>query len=218
MTVLGEEQRELLARGEATLVASWAAYAEGATRAALHQIDAGVVVGVFPDGPERTVYNNTLFTSGLPAAGRDSAIDLMEQFYLAADVTAFAAWVHEDDEALSHDLDERGYTIDTSTLAMGMHLDDVAAPPPSLTLGTLPWDDYLRVFEMPPGLLQGADRDQFHVLVAMLDGEPVATAMSFDHEGDCGIFNVATVAHARRRGLGTAITALQLYQAASAGA
>jgi GNAT superfamily N-acetyltransferase len=217
VTVLGEERRELLARGEATLVASWAGYAEGAARAALHQIDAGVVVGVFPDGPERTVYNNTLFTSGLAAAERSSAIDLMEQLYLAADVTAFAAWVHEGDEALRHDLDERGYTIDTSTLAMGMYLDDVPAPPPSLTLSTLPWADYLRVFEMPPGLLDGAEREQFHVLVATLDGEPVATAMSYDHEGDCGVFNVTTVAHARRRGLGTAMTALQLHQARERG-
>ena len=38
-----------------------------------------------------------------------------------------------------------------------------------------------------------------------------------DHEGDCGVFNVATVAHARRRGLGTAITALQLHQARKRG-
>ena len=40
--------------------------------------------------------------------------------------------------------------------------------------------------------------------IARLDGERVATALAFDLDGDCGIFNVGTLEHARRRGLGTA--------------
>ncbi|MGZ6708770.1 MAG: GNAT family N-acetyltransferase, partial [Solirubrobacteraceae bacterium] len=50
-----------------------------------------------------------------------------------------------------------------------------------------------------------------------LDGGSVATAMAFDHGGDCGIYNVTTLEHARRRGLGTALTALHLHDALARG-
>ena len=41
--------------------------------------------------------------------------------------------------------------------------------------------------------------------------------MAFDHGGDCGIYNVGTLERARRRGLGTALTALQLHDALARG-
>jgi predicted GNAT family acetyltransferase len=39
----------------------------------------------------------------------------------------------------------------------------------------------------------------------------------FDHEGDCGIYNVGTLEPYRRRGLATALTALHLRDAAARG-
>jgi phage tail-like protein len=41
-------------------------------------------------------------------------------------------------------------------------------------------------------------------------GRPVAASIAFDHDGDCGIFNVGTLEDARGRGYGTAVTAAQL--------
>jgi ribosomal protein S18 acetylase RimI-like enzyme len=41
--------------------------------------------------------------------------------------------------------------------------------------------------------------------------------MAFDHDGDCGIYNVGTLEHARRRGLGTALTALLVHDAIGRG-
>jgi predicted GNAT family acetyltransferase len=41
--------------------------------------------------------------------------------------------------------------------------------------------------------------------------------MAYDHAGDCGIYNVVTVPHARRRGLGTALTALLVHEARDRG-
>ena len=52
---------------------------------------------------------------------------------------------------------------------------------------------------------------------ARLDGENVATAMAFDLGSDCGIYNVGTLGHARRRGLGTALTALHVHDALARG-
>jgi ribosomal protein S18 acetylase RimI-like enzyme len=37
--------------------------------------------------------------------------------------------------------------------------------------------------------------------------------MAFDLDGDCGIYNVGTLEHARRRGLARALTAIQLRDA-----
>ena len=37
--------------------------------------------------------------------------------------------------------------------------------------------------------------------------------MAFDFDRDCGIYNVTTLQGARRRGLGTALTALQVHDA-----
>jgi predicted GNAT family acetyltransferase len=45
----------------------------------------------------------------------------------------------------------------------------------------------------------------------------VATALAFDEGTDCGIYNVGTVEHARRRGLGTALTVALLCDAADRG-
>jgi len=38
-----------------------------------------------------------------------------------------------------------------------------------------------------------------------------------DLDGDCGIYNVGTLEHARRRGLATALTAIQLHDARARG-
>ena len=46
---------------------------------------------------------------------------------------------------------------------------------------------------------------------------PWLVALAFDHGGDCGIFNVTTLEHARRRGLGTALVALQMHDALERG-
>jgi ribosomal protein S18 acetylase RimI-like enzyme len=196
---------ELYRRGCRTLLASWEEYARGARGAALLRID-GVAAAVFPNEPERAVYNNAL-------PERPDAVDAMEEAYAAAGVTRFAAWVHESDEAMRGELERRGYAIDETTRAMGMELDDLRLTRPELELGPPDWFEYLRILGVPPNFLSGADPAAYHVLIARLDGENVAVGMAYDSDGDCGIYNVGTLEHARRRGLGTAVTALLLHDA-----
>jgi predicted GNAT family acetyltransferase len=87
-------------------------------------------------------------------------------------------------------------------------------------VGPLDWADYVEYLQgvgVPKGLLSSADPSAFHTLVVRLAGENVATAIAFDHDGDCGVFNVSTIETARRRGLGTALTARHLYDAVARG-
>jgi predicted GNAT family acetyltransferase len=70
---------------------------------------------------------------------------------------------------------------------------------------------------VPAGLLSGADPSAFRTLAARLAGETVATAIAFDHDGDCGVFNMSTLEAARRRGLATALTARHVHDAAERG-
>jgi anaerobic selenocysteine-containing dehydrogenase len=137
----------------------------------------------------------------------------MESAYAAAGVTRFAAWAHESDEAMRADLERRGCTLDTWSRAMGMPLGDIRLCRPDVELGPPDWLQYLRILGVPSGFLSGANRAAYHVLVARLGGENVATAMAFDRGADCGIYNVTTLEHARRRGLGTALTTIHVHDA-----
>jgi ribosomal protein S18 acetylase RimI-like enzyme len=217
--VAGPPALSLYRRGAETVVASWAAYACGSRGAALIRAP-GVAAAVFPSEPARGVFNNALLDCDLGPSARADAIGAMEAAYASASVTRFAAWVHESDEAMEGDLTARGYTVDTTTRAMGLALDELRVPRPEIALGPPDWREYMRYLDrvgVPPDLLADVDPRAFHLLIARGDGESVASAIAFDHEGDCGIYNMSTLEHMRRRGLGTALTALLAHDAAARG-
>ena len=207
---------DLYVRGTATLLASWEEYARGSAGAALKRLD-GVSAAVFPSEPERAVYNNALLERDLGPTERAAAVIAMDAAYDSAGVDRYAAWVHESDEGMRAELSSRGYTLDESTRAMGMSLDPVSVALPEVELGPPDWAEHLRIIGVPAGLLSGADPSAFHILVVRLAGENVATAMAFDHDGDCGVVNMSTLEAARRRGLGTALTARHMHDAIERG-
>ena len=94
-----------------------------------------------------------------------------------------------------------------------MVLDDIRLPRPEIQLGTAEWLEYLSMEGLPPDFLNTADQAAFYLLVTRADGEIVAAALAYDFADDCGIYNVGAVEKARRRGLGTALTAAQAYAA-----
>jgi GNAT superfamily N-acetyltransferase len=141
----------------------------------------------------------------------------MERVYTDAGVDHYAAWVHESDAPMIEQLTGRGYRFDSSTRVMAMSLDAIPVPEPEIELGEASWQEYLRIIDGPDGLLAGVDPGAFHVLVARLDGRNAGTALAYDHDGDCGIYNVVTLPDARRRGIGSALTALQLHRARERG-
>lgn len=207
---------DLYQQGAATLVASWSEYARAATGASVRRLS-GVAVAVFPHGAERSVYNNALLARHLNRSERALALDAMAATYATSAVSQYAAWVHETDRAMRSDLIRRGYTLDSSTTAMGMALTEISTRRADIDMAPPDWTEHLRVCGLPPDLLRGGGGLAFHVRIARADGENVATAIALDHDTDCGIFNVTTREHARRRGLGTALTLHHLHDAVERG-
>jgi ribosomal protein S18 acetylase RimI-like enzyme len=207
---------DLYRRGVETAVACWTSYARAIPGADVHRLP-HVDVAVFTDGPERDVFNNAVLAHGLGAQERRDAVDALVTTYADAGVTSYAAWVHETDTAMLAELTGRGFVHQETTWAMGRSLDsETGASHADVDAGT--WAEYLRVLELPPGLLERADPGDFHLALGRLDGDPVATGMAFDHDGDAGVYNVGTLDRARRRGLGSAVVGVLLRDAVARGA
>jgi ribosomal protein S18 acetylase RimI-like enzyme len=211
--------QELYRRGAATLLASWEQYARGAAGAAVTRLP-GASVATFPYPPERGVYNNALTHRDLGPAERQATLDAVEAAYAAAGVDRYAVWVHESDEGMRRELSDRGYAVAESTRAMGVVLDGGAAPTFGVEVEPLDWAEYLAYLEgvgVPAGLLGGADPGAFHALGVRHAEQTVASAISVDHEGDCGIFNMSTLPGVRRRGFGAALTRRHVHDARARG-
>jgi ribosomal protein S18 acetylase RimI-like enzyme len=210
------ELAELYRRQAATLVASWEVDALHSRGAQVLRGD-GAAICLFPAEPERGVFNNALLERGMDAAAAARAIDAVEAAYRDASIDRYAVWAHESEPTAIAELTVRGFRFDSSTRAMAMPLDRLTAARPELDLAELDWEGYVRGFGVPPGLLAGTDADELHLRGARLDGHVVGAVLAYDHEGDCGIYNLETLEPARRRGIGTALTALQLHEARERG-
>ncbi|MGC4111491.1 MAG: GNAT family N-acetyltransferase [Nocardioides sp.] len=202
-------------RGLRTAVACWEAYAGTIAGGTLHRLP-GIDVAVFTDGPEREFFNNAVPAHDLDAAQRRAAVDALVSTYADAGITSYAAWVHETDRGMLDELTSRDFRHQETTWSMGRTLD---ADPPSDREDVDPgsWAEYLRVLELPAGLLEDADPADFDIAVGRVDGAAVAAGMAFDHEADTGIYNVGTLKRARRRGLGSAVVARLLREATTRG-
>jgi ribosomal protein S18 acetylase RimI-like enzyme len=121
---------------------------------------------------------------------------------------------------------------------MACSLEGWSPPPPAadvaieLVIDDAAFHEATRVmfagFEMPEavmpmfeeryrGFCVGPDAMQ-RVFLGRIDGQPVATSLGFVLDGVLGIYNVATIPEARRRGAGAAVTAAAMTDGRSLGA
>jgi ribosomal protein S18 acetylase RimI-like enzyme len=212
------EDTALYARNAESLLASWEINASASRDARLVRA-AGVAAAVFPVQPGRSVYNNALLERDLGATRRADALDAMEAAYASAGIPHFAAWVHETDQAMCRTLEACGYVLDPSTtLAMGITLSEGVEPfLPELEFRAVTWPDYLRLNGLPADFLRDIDQRRFRPLGAFANGELVSVGVAFDHHDDCMIYSLMTSEAVRRRGIGTAVTAALLTDAAARG-
>ena len=205
---------ELFDRSVATLIRSWIYLASGSPGAEVIE-SGGAAIAVFVHSPDREFLNNTVLPRGVGAP--DATLDLAERAYADRGVERYAVWVHESEAEVAAAVRARGYALDSSTRTMAMEIDpmiacggkrlDLVEPSPS---------EFWRVGGLD-GLAPELSPEGAHFYVARLDGEDAAMLMAFDHDGDCGIYMVGTVAPARRRGLATALSARAVADARERG-
>jgi GNAT superfamily N-acetyltransferase len=180
---------ELLARMARSLQAWQRALGNAAANGAV--LEAGPLVGsVVPAAPSRSILN-------------------------AAGATAWGLWLHEDDASASAAARGAGLSLDSHPTAMALSLDAVAPIERRSELTVQRTDDLGLLAEplsagygFPAGLLTaGLPRLLEHCCgwIARVDGRPAAGALTVAHDGDAGVFLVATAPDLRGRGAATAL-------------
>jgi GNAT superfamily N-acetyltransferase len=182
----------------------------------------GVVAGINPEVPERSVFNSVVYSDG---ARLESIRDELAAAY-ASQGCAWTVWVPEHDSVSAALLEGAGHTLDAEPRAMGMELGGFPEP----DLAGVEWsrsDDTLEAamlndhaYGYPEGTwLRGTGRapEGLITYLARSNGTPVATVAARYVDGDCSVWSVATEPQARGRGLASALMRLALWEAAEAG-
>ncbi len=187
------------------------------------QLD-GVSAAIVPATPDRSITNGVVYER--PDA-LEAAYEELAAAYEEAEIRAWTVWVPEADRSVAEGLAQRGHVLDAAPRVMlgrleAMQLDSAALdgvdwssghPLSELTAVAAPvfgfGEELARATRIsPPGA---------RCYLARADGRPAASVMAIHHDGDCGIFWVATLEHAQRRGLATALMVAALRDAREAG-
>jgi ribosomal protein S18 acetylase RimI-like enzyme len=184
----------------------------------------GLMAFVMPTAPDAAFVNSVVYSDPDAVA---PALDGLAEMYAAAGVRAWTVWVRPGDRALAGVLGAAGHALDTATALMAATLDELElVPRGSLDLDhDAPWATLGRVNDLAYGLpyrsfevaLTGADLPSLSRYVARVDGEAAACVVASWHEGDCGIYLVATDPRAQGAGLCSELLRLALREAREAG-
>jgi GNAT superfamily N-acetyltransferase len=216
---------QLLERQRSSQHAYYRLIANGHPESFLATPRPAVQATVVPVSPDRSLPNAVLYTD--PEAVLE-AYDELADIYDRAGVRAWTVWARPSDDDLVAALERRGHAIDGTPAIMGCGLDeidleprvelDLEPEPRWLTLGELNDSAY----GVPPGSLStplaGIPPGDYTLLVARLDGAPVACAVFETVGGDCEAGFVATLPAARGRGLCGELMREGLRRAREAGA
>ena len=189
-----------------------------------------VAAAIIPATPGRSLPNSVVYER--PEAVLEH-YDEIVRAYGDAGVAAFTVWVEPEDESLLvPELERRGHVLDGRPMLQAADLGDLdlaalAAGPLDLhphptfaelgRLNDLAWG-------LPPGALGGALADldghpaEGIVRIVLQDGEPACGLAVFVVETDAYVTFVATLEHARGRGLATRLLARTLLEAVQDGA
>jgi ribosomal protein S18 acetylase RimI-like enzyme len=180
----------------------------------------GVVGSVCPLIPHRSVFNSVVYRD---AGALAAALPELARAYEEAGVIAWTVWTPEQDAEARSALEAAGHLLDATPQAMAAPLEEVDLGDGAASLD---WERAGGVEEMCAVLeeafgwergpteqvMTGLERVGY-VYVARADGQPAACVAAFDAGGDCGIYNVGTLAAARGRGLATGLMRQALLDA-----
>jgi GNAT superfamily N-acetyltransferase len=181
----------------------------------------GVTAAVVPECPERSVVNCVIYSSA-EALGEE--LDRIAEEYERCGVRAWTVWVPEHDREAAELLERGGHVLDARPSAMVRSLEGIE--PPAVELDLIEPDmavaaginDVAYGF---PGQFERALRsvppEPAHLYLARADGVPASTVLTYEADGECGIYLVATLPEARGRGLAGALMAHALTEARGRG-
>jgi GNAT superfamily N-acetyltransferase len=186
----------------------------------------GVVATVVPATPERAVFNSVVYRDGPALIG---ALPDLAAAYARAGVHGWTVWVPEHDGEARAALAAAGHVLDAQPEAMALDLDSLV-PAPSAPLVEVLTGPAAAIADVAalndaaygyPGsfarALVALENPAIHRYVALRDGRPLSCLLAVDHEGDCGIFCVATLAEARGQGLAAGLLTRALDDARGRG-
>jgi ribosomal protein S18 acetylase RimI-like enzyme len=168
-----------------------------------------VTAAIVPAVPERSVLNSVTYADGAALA---RSLDRLAHEYERAGVEAWTVWVHPGDRQVAAALEDRGHVLDATPAAMWRPLEGARRPADDAledwTRGVEPatvaavndraypfaGDPWTRGFRALPA---GAVR----CYAARLGARPASVLMTYDDDGDCVVWGVATLPGARGRGL-----------------
>lgn len=184
----------------------------------------GLIATICPAVPERSIFNSVAYSDPAVLRARASALD---DFYEREGVKAWTVWVPESDRASARMLETHGHVLDGRPQMMKLDLSHLPLP----GRGDLDWVegvDYADVArineaaydhapgEFAPGI--GApEADHWRTWGARVEGELVSVLITSDVGTDCGVYFVATLEHARGRGIARRLMGVALSAAARRG-
>lgn len=204
-------------------LAQWSRMIDGASEGMRTIERQGVVATVTPAAPERAVVNDVVYWD---APSLDLFYDELVDAYRAAGIEAFTVWVPDTDSATQELLAARGHFLDSDPEAMVLELDGVERPPepPGFDRALDP-RTVARINDTAYGLPGSFERalggmrvgDGVHLYGAGAGDGPSSCLIAFDHEDDCSVWLVATLAEARGGGLASALMGHALADARERG-
>jgi GNAT superfamily N-acetyltransferase len=180
----------------------------------------GVTAAITPATPERSVMNSVVYRDVDALA---AAVGPLAASYEEAGIRAWTVWVPERDIGAVRVLEGAGHVLDAQPMAMGVELDERFEQPPAeavrreldmRALGRL--NDVAYGHEFSPAMQTEPELPLFGYL-APPEGEAQSCAVTYDADGDCGVFWVATAPEARGRGLASLLMRAALADARERG-
>ncbi len=185
----------------------------------------GLVASIVPAGRSRSLVNAAVAPYGNELdAGLLARLD---DAYRRAGGEAWGVWVHDGNRAARAQLEAAGYGLDSHPAAMALELDLLtpSAQPAGVEIGQT---RDLALLAQPLGagyafapefLTDGipALLDHCEGWIAHVDGRLAAGLVLVMHQGDAGVFMVATAPELRRRGAATHALSIALLDASQRG-
>lgn len=203
----------------AGLVAQVRLFGAHAPRATLVETD-GMVASVMPAAPTSSLMNVAL---AVDPAATPTTLEQLGEHFRQGGARKWGLWVDAEDEAAARTAGAQGMVLDSRPAGMVAHLDDLPfSGAPTRTAVDLATVGRIndRAYGYPEPKLAP-------VLVALPDdvltygaehaGEPASVAMALDIETDTAVWFVATLPHARGKGLARRILQRLLLDARERG-